>query len=299
MRHIAEGRDHLLFLLVLLLPAPLLVMGSNWGSPARVRQSLLRILGIVTAFTIGHSITLSLAALGAVTIPSRPVEVLIAISIFVSAVHAFRPIFPGKEAFIAGFFGLIHGLAFAATLDRLGLGRWEGVAGILSFNLGIETMQLLVVASILPSLLLMSRTRAYSVFRIGGAIFAGAASAGWVAERLFAVDTDVDRIVNLFAQHSLLIAISLFLVSITFRLSLRFQGGRIVRLKQTRSARSEGRYESNLGPNPYGPLPRFELASLTRGGTRHLFSSPTVCQQPADADQRNIQDPGLPHSSVG
>jgi hypothetical protein len=100
-------------------------------------------LKIVTAFTIGHSITLALAGI------------------------------PGKEAAIAAFFGLIHGLAFAATLDRLGLSRWERVAGILAFNLGIETMQMIVVAVILPSLILMSSTRAYPFLRIGGALFAG------------------------------------------------------------------------------------------------------------------------------
>ena len=81
-------------------------------------------------------------------------------------------------------------------------------------------MQVLVVASILPSLILMSRTGAYSGFRIGGAILAGAASAGWVAERLFGVNAHVDLIVNSVAQHSVLIAISLFLVSVMFRLLL-------------------------------------------------------------------------------
>ena len=91
---------------------------------------------------------------------SRPVEVLIAESTLVSAVHAYRPIFPGEEAWIAVFFGLIHGLAFAATLGRLGLGRWDRVDGILVFNLGIETMQMLVVAAASPSLMLMSRTTA-------------------------------------------------------------------------------------------------------------------------------------------
>ncbi len=116
--------------------------------------------------------------LGAVNVPSRPVEVLIALSILVSALHAFRPIFPGKEAFIAAFFGLIHGLAFAATLDRLGLEHWEQVAGILAFNLGIEAMQMLVVAAILPSLMLLSRTPAYPIFRIGGVTVAGAACLG-------------------------------------------------------------------------------------------------------------------------
>jgi hypothetical protein len=217
MRHIAEGTDHLLFLLALLLPAPLLVSGSRWGPPANVRQSLLRILGIVTAFTIGHSVTLTWAAFKVAHVPSRPVEVLIAVSIFVSAVHALRPIFPGKEVWIAGFFGLIHGLAFAATLDRLALGRWERVAGILAFNLGIEAMQMLVVALILPSLMLLSRTRAYSIFRVGGAVFAGAASLGWIMERLLSFNNPVDAIVSTFARHSLGIAGLLFLVSLVCR----------------------------------------------------------------------------------
>ena len=223
MRHIAEGTDHLLFLLALLLPAPLLLSGLRWGSPAGVCQSLVRILGIVTAFTIGRSITLTLAALGTVHVPARPVEVLIAVSIFVSALHALRPIFPGKEACIAAFFGLIHGLAFAATLGRLGLDRWERVAGILSFNMGIEAMQMLVVAIILPSLVLMSRTRAYPILRIGGALFAGGASVGWIVERLLDVKTPVDTIVNAFAQHALGIAIALFLASLATRLLLSDQ----------------------------------------------------------------------------
>jgi hypothetical protein len=220
MHHIAEGTDHLLFLLVLLLPAPLLVSGSRWASPAGVRLSLLRILSIVTAFTVGHSLTLSLAAFHTVNVPSRLVEVLIAVSILVSAAHACRPIFPGKEAWIAAFFGLIHGLAFAATLDRLGLGRWDRVAGILAFNLGIETMQMIVVIAVLPSLMLMSRTRAYPIFRIGGAVFAGSASIGWILERLFGVANPVDIIVNAFARHAFSIAVNLLVVSLACRLLL-------------------------------------------------------------------------------
>jgi hypothetical protein len=233
MRHIAEGTDHLLFLMVLLLPAPLLFSNPGWGPPSGARQSLIRILSIVTAFTIGHSITLTLAAFNAVRVPSRPVEVLIAVSILVSAVHACRPIFPGKEAWIAAFFGLIHGLAFAATLGRLGLGRWDRVAGIFAFNLGIETMQMVVVAAILPSLMLMSRSRAYPILRISGAVFAGFASAGWIVERLFDVPTPVDTIVNAFARHALLIAVNLLAVSLACRLLLasRAQPGALDRTR--------------------------------------------------------------------
>jgi HupE / UreJ protein len=217
MRHIAEGTDHLLFLLALLLPAPLLAAGSRWHRPARVRQSLIHILGIVTAFTIGHSITLGLAAMGFLHLPERPIEVLIAVSILISAIHAMRPIFPGRESWIASFFGLVHGLAFAATLGRLGLSHWERLAGIFSFNLGIETMQMLVVAIILPSLMLMSQTRAYPMVRIGGAVFAAAASIGWIAERLLDVRTPVDPIVNASARHEVRGAAVFFLLSLACR----------------------------------------------------------------------------------
>jgi hypothetical protein len=214
MRHIAEGTDHLLFLLVLLLPAPLGVVGSRWTGVTGVRSSLLRILRIVTAFTLGHSITLGLAAFGFVHVPSRPVEVLIAVSILVSAMHALRPFFPGKEAAIAAFFGLFHGLAFASTLSELGLARWERVAGILAFNLGIETMQMAVVAAILPALLLMSRTRAYPFLRIVGAFCAGVASMGWIAERIWNVQSGVDVVVNGLMHHAVWIAVWLLLLSV-------------------------------------------------------------------------------------
>ena len=214
MRHIAEGTDHLLFLLVLLLPAPLTVCSSRWAGCAGVRRSLEQICKIVTAFTLGHSITLALAARGVLRVPARPVEVLISVSILACAIHALLPVFPGKEAGIAVFFGLIHGLAFATTLGQLGLGRWERVADVLAFNLGIETMQLLVVAAILPSLLLLSRTAGYSIMRIGGALFAGSASAGWIAERLFGAHIPIDAVVNVVAHRAAWIAAGLFLASL-------------------------------------------------------------------------------------
>lgn len=214
MRHIAEGTDHLLFLLALLLPAPLIVSGSRWAGFAGVRRSVLEILKVVTAFTLGHSITLATAALGLVRVPSRPIEVLIAVSILVTAAHAFRPLFPGREGGIAAFFGLIHGLAFATTLGQLGLGRWERVVSILGFNLGIETMQLIVVAATMPSLVLLSRTRAYPLLRIGGALFAGLASLGWIGERLLGVHNSINLLVDGVAHSAVWIAGALVLISV-------------------------------------------------------------------------------------
>ncbi|MFL6414844.1 MAG: HupE/UreJ family protein [Bryobacteraceae bacterium] len=213
-RHIAEGRDHLLFLLALLLPAPLLTVRHRWTGFAGMRHSVLGILKIVTAFTLGHSLTLALAALGVVSVPSRPVEVLIAISILISAMHALRPIFAGREPVIAAFFGLVHGLAFATTLSELGLHTWDRIASIFAFNLGIESMQLIVVAATMPSLILLSRTRCYPMFRIAGGSFATFASVAWIAERLFDRHTSVDFVIDSLAHHAGWISLLLFLTGL-------------------------------------------------------------------------------------
>ena len=182
--HIAEGTDHLLFLLVLLLPAPLLVNNNRWSRFGGVRYSLKRLLLIVTAFTLGHSFTLLLGALNWIRLPGQPVEILIAISILVSAVHAVHPLFPGREAWVVAGFGLIHGLAFAGSLANLQLDAGPMALSILGFNLGIELMQLFVIILTIPWLMLLSRTPAYKTVRLIGAVLAGIAATAWVIERV-------------------------------------------------------------------------------------------------------------------
>jgi hypothetical protein len=209
-RHIAEGTDHLLFLLTLLLPAPLLALAGRWKGRATVRRSLTQILRIVTAFTLGHSLTLALSGLGLVHLPSRPVEVLIAISILISAIHAMRPLFPGREAIIAASFGLIHGLAFASALNELGVTGWYRLISVFGFNLGIEAMQLAVVTVALPALLLLSRTKSYSAFRIAGAAFACVASCAWIAERVLGQPNRIGDGVESLAHHGVLLAVALW-----------------------------------------------------------------------------------------
>jgi hypothetical protein len=108
----------------------------------------------------------------------------------------------------------LRAAAPANETAELGLARWERVAGILAFNLGIETMQMLVVAAILPSLLLMSRTRAYPFLRIFGAFCAGVASMGWIAERIWDVQSGVDVAVNGLMHHAVWIAVGLLLMSV-------------------------------------------------------------------------------------
>ncbi|GAB3013854.1 HupE/UreJ family protein [Spirosoma pulveris] len=188
-QHIAEGTDHLLFLLVLLLPAPLLRAGQRWGQFGGLRYSSKRLLLIVTAFTAGHSLTLLLGSLAArypewAGIPAQPVEILIALSVLVSAIHAVRPIFAGREAGIAAGFGLIHGMAFASVLTNLQLDAKPMALSILGFNLGIELMQLFIILLIIPWLLLLSRTPSYRIVRLTGAFLAGIAALAWIAEHV-------------------------------------------------------------------------------------------------------------------
>ena len=193
MRHIAEGTDHLLFLLALLLPAPLLAANRRWGMSAGARRSLLAIAKVVTAFTIGHSLTLISGTLGWLRPPQGPIELLIAISILVSAIHALRPIFPGREPWIAAAFGLVHGLAFATVLAGMHLDGLGLAIDLSGFNLGIELMQLAIVALVIPWLIWGSLSPRYAILRIGGALFAGIAALAWIGQRAFSWPNPLDR----------------------------------------------------------------------------------------------------------
>jgi hypothetical protein len=183
MRHIAEGHDHLLFLIALILPAPLVAAAGRWGGFGGVRHTLRGLIAVVSAFTVGHSITLIGGAFFGWKLPSQPVEIGIATSIFISSIHAWRPLFNGREAWIAGGFGLVHGLAFATVIANFGLEPLQKAQSILGFNLGIELIQLAVVLAVLPSLVVLARLPAYFWLRSGGALLAAVASLAWIAER--------------------------------------------------------------------------------------------------------------------
>ncbi|RBY90634.1 HupE/UreJ family protein [Blastococcus sp. TF02A-26] len=184
LHHVLEGADHLLFLLTLLLVAPVAVVAGRWRRRDGVVPTLRRVLAVVTAFTAGHSLTLIASALGLVSAPSAPVEVLIAVSVGVAAVHAVRPLAGSGEVLIAGAFGLVHGLAFAGILADLGLDGSASVLSLLAFNVGVELAQLVTVALVFPSLYLLSRTRAYPAVRLTGAAVALVAATGWALDRL-------------------------------------------------------------------------------------------------------------------
>lgn len=201
MRHIAEGIDHLLFLITLLFPAPLLLKGAKWGQFGGLKYSLLKLLKITGAFTIGHSVTLLLGSLGWIPFNSQIIEVGIACSILISAIHSIKPMFYNKEIYVAAGFGLIHGLAFSDTLSPLHLDVLQMGISVLGFNLGIEIMQIGIILLILPAMLLLIISRAdyYTLFRKVIAILSGIAAIAWMAERA----SGVPNIITLYLEQLL------------------------------------------------------------------------------------------------
>ena len=182
--YIAGGADHLLFLLAMLIPGPLALAAGRWGGYAGAVSATRKVVWIVSAFTLGHSATLVLGALGFVHVPSAVIESVIALSILVSAAHAFRPIIAGREAAVAAGFGLVHGLAFGGVLTSYKLDTGAFVSSMLAFNLGIEAVQLFVVMIVMPWLVLLARARSlYAPFRVAASVLMGGAALVWLAER--------------------------------------------------------------------------------------------------------------------
>ena len=223
MAHIREGTDHLLFLLTLLLPAPLLVSRKRWGAFAGTRRSLRTILKIVTAFTVGHSLTLIVGTLSRAQLPTQPIEALIALSILISALHALRPLFPHREVLIAGGFGLVHGLAFSFTLAALNLSATQMALSLLGFNLGIELMQLLLIALTMPWLILLARTLLYTPVRVVGASVAAVAAVGWLLERVFSQSNVVTSLAETAAGRALWLGVGLALLALVATLWQRLR----------------------------------------------------------------------------
>src|SRR5262245_19478838 len=186
--HIWIGYDHVLFLLTLLLPAVMQRQREGWAAVPRFRDAFLHFLGIVTAFTLAHSCTLSLAALGVIGVPSRLVESVIAASIVIAALNNLYPLVTRRLWLVALLFGLAHGFGFASVLADLRLPREALLLRPVAFNLGVEIGQLAIVAAVLPLIYGLCRWRHYprAVLQ-GGSLAIVSIAALWFVERAFDV----------------------------------------------------------------------------------------------------------------
>lgn len=179
--HIIEGYDHLLFLFCLLIAG----------------GTLRHFLVVVTAFTLGHSITLSASVLDIVSLPSQLTETLIALSIVVAATLNIpwlkKSVEPEESdsvktrGLLAGGFGLVHGLGFAGVLREIGIQGAGVAAPLLGFNLGVEIGQLILVALFYPILLAVNKWNKRIPFLIGCSVIAALVGAYWTFERMGAL----------------------------------------------------------------------------------------------------------------
>ncbi|UTY59629.1 HupE/UreJ family protein [Massilia sp. erpn] len=183
-QHIWAGFDHILFLISLLLPAVLVRSGHGWRQAGSLRAAAIEVCKVVTAFTLAHSLTLSLAALELVSLPSRLVEAAIAASVIVAAVNNLIP-FMLRKRWVAAFgFGVIHGFGFASVLAGLGLPAGAMLLSLAGFNLGVELGQLAIVAVFLPLAYALRATWFYRRTVLQGGSAAIALLAGiWLLER--------------------------------------------------------------------------------------------------------------------
>jgi HupE / UreJ protein len=182
--HIWTGFDHILFLGALLLPAVLEQRNGRWQAVATFRAAFREGLGIVTAFTIAHSVTLSLAVLGYINLPSRFIESTIAASVIIAALNNLYPIVEKRLWILAFAFGLVHGLGFATVLTDLALPKSALAVSLVSFNLGVEAGQLAIVATFLPLAYPARRSWLYPRVVLGaGSLGIAAVASVWLLER--------------------------------------------------------------------------------------------------------------------
>lgn len=186
--HIWIGLDHILFLLSLLLLAPLQRQRGwllHWPARDALRSSLMDVVAVVTAFTVAHSITLALALTRVVEPPRAIVETLVALSVVLAALNNLMGWFALERWRMAFVFGLIHGFGFATALIDLNLPGSQLAVALGGFNLGVELGQLAIVAAFFPLAWWLRMTGFYrAVVVAGGSLIIAGIGTLWVLQRL-------------------------------------------------------------------------------------------------------------------
>lgn len=182
--HIWMGLDHILFLLCLILPAVFQRRTQRWRAADSLRDVCREVFEIVTAFTLAHSITLVISAIGLVALPSRFVETAIALSVVAAALNNLLRTIDARWA-VAFALGLLHGFGFSSVLLDLGLPSHELIGALLGFNLGVELGQAAIVVALLPVLFWIRRTVAYQALLWAGSGAVAVIALVWSYQRCF------------------------------------------------------------------------------------------------------------------
>ncbi|HEX7837250.1 MAG TPA: HupE/UreJ family protein [Kofleriaceae bacterium] len=183
--HIWMGIDHILFLSCLILPAVFQRKTQRWAAADSLRDVCKEVFEIVTAFTLAHSITLVISAIGLVALPSRIVETAIALSVVAAALNNLLRTVDARWA-VAVALGLLHGFGFSSVLIDLGLPSHELAFALLGFNAGVELGQAAIVIALVPALYWIRRTLAYQALLWAGSGAVAIIASLWSYQRWFA-----------------------------------------------------------------------------------------------------------------
>ena len=184
--HIWIGIDHVLFVLSLVMVSVLRRTGNTWTSVGGFAPAITNVAKVVTLFTIAHSVTLSLAAIGLVNLSPRIVESIIALSVVAAALNNIRPLFGNWTWTVVFGFGLFHGFGFASVLGHLTQNQTGLVFTLLGFNLGVEIGQLAVIAVTFPLLFAIRMSTAYTKLLLpAGSAAIAFIAAVWFVQRAF------------------------------------------------------------------------------------------------------------------
>ncbi|MET0343565.1 MAG: HupE/UreJ family protein [Polyangiales bacterium] len=179
--HIVTGYDHVLFLLAMMLP----LLRARSGAEPRAKRTLTEVAKLVTAFTLAHSLTLGLAALGVVRMSASVIEPAIAASVALAALDVLWPFLGAARWSVAFALGLLHGFGFASVLGDLGLSGAPLVRALLGFNLGVELGQLGLVLLFVPiGLAAVSRRVTRGLLLHGGSASIALLSLVWLVQRV-------------------------------------------------------------------------------------------------------------------
>ena len=186
--HIWIGIDHILFLLSLLVLAPLVparLWVTRWTAEPQLRPAFMDVLAVVTAFTVAHSITLSLSVLEWLEPPASFIEPVIAISVVLAALNNLLGWFSVRRWRLAFVFGLIHGFGFANVLLDLGLPASQLAIALGGFNVGVELGQLAIVLVFFPLAWWLRHTAFYRwVVVVGGSAAIVVVGSVWTVQRV-------------------------------------------------------------------------------------------------------------------
>jgi len=190
--HVWTGWDHMLFLAGLFLPAVLRRKGRVWLPAASLKVALTDTAVMVTAFTLAHALTLSLAATGLFSPPTRWVESGVAASVLFAGLNNLVPMVYRGLFWLAAAFGLVHGAAIAGALIELGLPAGDRVWALLAFNLGVEAAQLAVLLAVIPPSFICRRSVYYRWgVLVPGSLFITVVGLLWLIQRAFAIDLGI------------------------------------------------------------------------------------------------------------